>query len=347
MEVAVRDEQAVLDEHERIVGRRVELGRDRVVDVVEQVAAGPVHLWRAAQRVGVLHLVAPAVRLVDGGVVKEREHVGGRVDLAAQRARGVDLGQEAGARALQRLERECASDIRRLRQPARPRQAERAERGHELRAVHERQALLGLQPDRLEAGRRQRFGARKQAPVEPGLALANQRQRKVREWRQVTARPDRPAARHARQDAAVEALDEQLDRLDPGARKPFRERIRAQHHRCPHDLRRVRLAHPARVAAQQADLELLAELLGNRARDKAAEAGVDAVRVLLPPVEGVLDQLPRRGHPLSCHVGQPDRRVADGNRPDVGNGEIFPGESPALDHVRECIPRAFGFRPAP
>jgi hypothetical protein len=38
VEVAVRDECVVLDEHERIVGRRVQLDRDRVVGVVEQVA---------------------------------------------------------------------------------------------------------------------------------------------------------------------------------------------------------------------------------------------------------------------------------------------------------------------
>ena len=61
VEVPVRDDQPLVDEHERVVRGGVQLDRDRRLDVVEQVAARPVHLRRAAQRVGVLHLVAPAM----------------------------------------------------------------------------------------------------------------------------------------------------------------------------------------------------------------------------------------------------------------------------------------------
>ena len=42
----------------------------------------------------------------------------------------------------------------------------------------------------------------------------------------------------------------------------------------------IRLADAARVRAQQPQLQLLGQLLGDRAVDEAAEAGVDAVRVL-------------------------------------------------------------------
>ena len=55
--------------------------------------------------------------------------------------------------------------------------------------------------------------------------------REMRERREVADRADRAAARDARQDAAVEALDEQLDELDPRARVAHRERVRAQQHR--------------------------------------------------------------------------------------------------------------------
>ena len=89
VEVPGRDEHAVLDEHERVVGRRVQLGRDRVLDVVEEVARRAVHLRRAAQRVRVLHLVAPAVRLDDRRALEQPEHVARRraADRAAAAAR--------------------------------------------------------------------------------------------------------------------------------------------------------------------------------------------------------------------------------------------------------------------
>ena len=75
VEVPVRDELAGLDEDERVVRRRVHLDRDGRLGVGDQVAARAVHLRRTAQRVGVLHLVAPAVRLDDRRAVDEAKHV--------------------------------------------------------------------------------------------------------------------------------------------------------------------------------------------------------------------------------------------------------------------------------
>ena len=97
VEVAGRDEQLVLDEHERVVGRRVQLGRDGVLDVVEQVARRSVHLRRAAQRVRVLHLVAPAVRLHDRRAFEQAQHVSRRRALPSQRPQRMHLRQERRA----------------------------------------------------------------------------------------------------------------------------------------------------------------------------------------------------------------------------------------------------------
>ena len=55
---------------------------------------------------------------------------------------------------------------------------------------------------------------------------------------------------------AVEHVDEQLDRLDARAGEALGERVRAQEHRRPDDLVRVRLADAAGVAAQQPELQL-------------------------------------------------------------------------------------------
>ena len=111
VEVPVRDDEPLVDEDERVVGRRVQLDGDRRLDVVDQVAAGTVHLRRAAERVGVLDAAAPAVRLDDRRALEQADQVRGRVALAAQRPRRVNRRMEARARALQRLERERAREV--------------------------------------------------------------------------------------------------------------------------------------------------------------------------------------------------------------------------------------------
>ena len=291
------------------------------------------HLRRAAKRVGVLHLVAPAVGLVDRRVLEQPEHVRGRLGLALQRPQRVDLREEARARSLQRLERDRAGDVGGLRQPVGADHAEGAERGHELGAVHERKPFLRLQPDRLEAGLLERLASREPPPFEGGLALADQRQREVGERSEVAARADGAAARHVRQHAAVEALHEQLDRHRARARVALRQRVGAEEHRGAHDLVRVRLADPAGVTAQEAELELFGQLLGNRARDEAAEAGVDAVGVLLAAVRGLLDELAGGAHAPARGVRECDRPGVDGDLPDVGEREIVARQRPALDHA--------------
>ena len=236
----------------------------------------------------------------------------------AERAERVDLREEARARALQRLERQRAGEVGRLREPARAHEAERAERGHELRAVDEREPLLRLQPDGLEPDARR-------APPPPGRSSPStdaspsptSGSARCASGARSPLAPTEPRLGTCGQHAAVEALDQQLDRLDPRARVALRERVRAQQHRRAHDLVRVRLADAARVAAQQAELQLLGQLLGNRLRDEAAEAGVDAVRVLARAVRGALDELARRAIRSRAASASATGRAADGDLPDV------------------------------
>ena len=164
--------------------------------------------------------------------------------------------------------------------------------------------------DRLEPDARERLEARQALAVDERLALADERQREMRERREVARRADRAAARHDGQHAAVEAVEQQLDRLDARAGVSLRERVRAQQHRRADDLVGVRLADAAGVRAQQPQLQLPRQLLGDRAVDEAAEAGVDAVGVLARAVRGALDELAGRPHLLARRVGQraPARR---------------------------------------
>ena len=89
-------------------------------DVVQRVPAGAVHLRRAAQRVGVLHAAAPAVRFVDLGVVQQRVHVRRRGNLPGMRTQRLDLGRERRARSAHRLDRLRRSQVGDLAPAARP-----------------------------------------------------------------------------------------------------------------------------------------------------------------------------------------------------------------------------------
>ena len=251
VEVAVGDERLLLDEHERIVRRRVQLHRDRVVDVVEEIARRPVHLRRAAKRVRVLHLVAPAVRLDDGRALEQLQHVRRRRGLAAQRAERVDLRDERGTRSLQRFERLRARNVGCMRETARAHEPERAIRRHELRAVDEREAFLRRELHGLEPGARQRFETGHALALEERLALADERKREMRERSEVTGCADASPRRHHGDDPTVEAREHQLDRLDARTRVPLCERVGAQQHRSAHDLVRIRLADAARVRPEQ------------------------------------------------------------------------------------------------
>ena len=71
-----------------------------------------------------------------------------------------------------------------------------------------------MQHDRLEADRSERVAAAQQAAVDPGIALADEGQREVCERGEITAGAHRASARHHREHATVQALDEQLDQLD-------------------------------------------------------------------------------------------------------------------------------------
>ena len=239
---------------------------DRVLDVVEQVARRAVHLRRATKRVRVLHLVAPAVRLDDRRALEQAQHVARRRALTAQRSQRVHLRDERVARALQRLERERARAVGGLREPPRAHERERALRGHELRAVDQRQPFLRDQPHRLEPGALERVGAVEQLAVEPCPSLADERQREVRERREVAAtrRPSRarartgrtPRFRHSSSSSTVSTRAPELPFASAFARSSIAARTTASGYGSP---------TPHACDAEQAQLQLLGQLLRDRA----------------------------------------------------------------------------------
>jgi hypothetical protein len=139
----------------------------------------------------------------------------------------------------------------------------------------------------------------------------------VRERGEVARRPDRSAAGHYRRDAAVQALEQELDGLRAGAGVALGEGVRAQEHRGADDLRRIRAPHAAGVAPEKAQLKLLRELGWDRLRDEPTEARVDPVGVLAAFRGRALDELARRLQPLPPTLGERRPSALDRDGPDV------------------------------
>ena len=299
-------------------------------------------LRRAAQRVRILDLVAPAMRLVDRRPFEETDHIRSRVTLARQRAQDVNLRHEARPGALQCLERQRARDVRNLGEPARSHETQRTERSHELRPVDEGEPFLRLEVHRREADGRECLAAVHVLAVDACLALADERKREVGQRRQIPARADRAAARDVRQDAAIQTVEQELRGLDPRTRAALCERIGAQEHRRAHDVVGIRLAHTARVASQQSQLQLVRQLFRDRLGDEPAEARIHAVRVLARSVSGTFHDEPCGAHLVARLVRKLGGRAVDRDAPDVLDPEVVAGQRRRCDHGGECSPRSWG-----
>jgi hypothetical protein len=120
-----------------------------------------------------------------------------------------------------------AGDVRGACQAPAAHEAERRHGRHELRPVHQREALLRRQPHRLQADHRERLRTRKELPVHRGLAFADEWQRQMGQRCEVAAGADGAARGHVRHDIAAEALQEEPNRLGASAGIPLRQRVRA------------------------------------------------------------------------------------------------------------------------
>ena len=150
--------------------------------------------------------------------------------------------------------------------------------GRELRAVDQRQPLLGRERHRREPRRRERRRAGHPLAADLGLAVAEHHRRHVGERREVARGPDRALRRHHRRHARGQHRLHELDQLPAHARRAAPERDQLQRHHQPHDRRRRRLADAGSNARGSGCAA------GARCRPAAmrharelAEAGVDAI----------------------------------------------------------------------
>ena len=301
VEVAAAQHDAVVGKHERVVRHGAELAPEHAAGEVEGRARRAVHLRHAAQAVGVLHARAVAVRLDDAAGRGEPAEVGRHRLLRGVRPQRVDARVERRVGAHQRLERHGAGHVGQPRQPAGVEHGQRAQPRHEVRAVQQRQAFLGLERQRPHAGGLQRLARRHSAPVRHGLALADQAGRHVRERSEIARRSHRALLGHHGMHAAIQARHQGLDHARPDARGAASQRRGEQQDH------RARLGLGERgtdaTGVAQHEVALQRGALGRRNHHvlELADAGGDAV-----------DRLGAAGEPI-------DERAA-GRQPRGGGG---------------------------
>ena len=114
-------------------------------------------------------------------------------------------------------------------------------------------------------------------------------------------------------NAAIQQLDEQIERVKTNAGEPFRQDVRAQRHGRAHDRHRQWVADARGVAAQKVHLQRVELLARNLHFGEVAEAGVDAVggRVML---RTVVNDRARRPHTLPRGAAERDPvAICDGD----------------------------------
>ena len=327
VEIPARDDVAGLGEHHRVVGGAVGLDRRCLADEAQRVARRALHLRSAAQRVGVLHLAAELVRLVDAAAAQQPLDVRGRRLLAGEGARVVDARLERMDRAAQRVDRQRRRDVGGARELLGRRERERQHSRRRLRPVDEREALLRSERDRCQPGTGERLRTGKRILIVVlDLALSDEHEREVRERREIPARADRAARGDARVHAGVHERDERVQRLEADAREAFCQRVGAQCHRGADRARRQRIADAGRMAAQQVELERLERVGRDLHVGKRSEAGVDAVGRLVAARAPIHD-LARRAHARARLGRERDGLAAIGDR-----DELFDGERGAVEN---------------
>ena len=329
VEVAVALHPAVERDDGVVDGAR-ELAVAHQAGVRERVAAGPVHLRRAAQRVGVLHAGAlrAAVAGHDGGAGEQRAQVGGAVGLTRVRAQRLQVRGEHRVGPELGLDAHRGGEVGRAEQQREVVGGERQHAEHAVDPVGQRQALLLAEHDRRDAGRGERVGRglcfAVDAPcvdapcVDAHRAFAHRGECAVRQRSEVARAAQRTELVNNGGDARVEHRRIGLRGLQAHAGAAGGQRRQAQQHQRADDLALDLGPGARRVRADEAALQGHAVFGGDVLGGQRAEPGGDAV-VRLRIAGQRLDDIPARDDGLARLVVKPHPRVMAGD-----------GESPAV-----------------
>ena len=188
----------------------------------------------------------------DGRIGEQAAEVGGAQLLAGLGTERDEVGGEGAVGAEQGLDAERGGEVGGLQQEGEVAQREDEHPEDPVGAVDQREALLGEELDRREPGGGERVaGVEQLALGVPDHTLAEQRQRRVGERRQVPAGPERPVLGDDRSQRRVQQSHDPLGDQRPHPAVAHRQRARPQDHHRPHDLGLHLGPHPGRVRADQ------------------------------------------------------------------------------------------------
>ena len=183
--------------------------------VGQRVPRGARDLGRAAQRVGVLHagVLGAAVGSHERALLEQPPDVRGGVSLAGLRPQRLQVVGEHAVGAEQALDAHRDGDVGDRQQVAQVGDRQREHAEHPVGAVDQREALLLVEGDR----RQHVAGLAQVAAGGAHRALPHQRQRAVRERREVAAAAERAVLVHDGRDLRVEHRRVGAGRLHPHA----------------------------------------------------------------------------------------------------------------------------------
>ena len=105
---------------------------------------------------------------------------------------------------------------------------------HALSTIQKREPFFCFQDHRAQPGFFKRLGARQARLFIKRFPFANQRQRKMRQRRQVPTRSDGALFRDDRRHPATQEFAQQLDHFQANAAQTEHEDVRAEEHHRPH-----------------------------------------------------------------------------------------------------------------
>ena len=171
----------------------------------------------------------------------------------------------------------------------------------------------------------------------PRLTLANQRQRHVRQRREIAGCADRTLRRDQRQDIGVEQGEQGIDDLIADTRKADRKTVCLEQHDAPDDVIRQRLAGARAMTAHQVVLQRRGLLGGNFPVRERAKAGVDPITDFAAG-EDFVDRCDAPGHALARRIGE---RACGCPRMKIG--DLLQRQRPAIEYELSLRHRAYPF----
>ena len=303
--------------------------------MVERVAHRAVDLRDAAQRIRVLDLVLGAVMIpLEFAVAQQVTELGRDRHLAGMRARELVRGREGDVGAEERLDAHRRHDRCGPDEPVGVRQQERPDGAHQLCPVQQGQAFLRPELERFESDVAQGVPGRHDPSADLHLAAPDERQGEVGEGREIARGADTALRGHDRVDAVRQHRQEPVHDERTAAAVAERQRVRPQQEHRAHDLARERRPDTGRVAHQQPALEFARPIGVHESRRQVAETRRHAIDDRALRDQG-FDDVAGLLHPFARVDVERDGRIAAGDRLDVGDRQIGPGE----DHRRQGVGR--------